>query len=256
VKFRIAVSLVAACLVPVETTWAISASAQQEAPPLPSLPPPASASPASAPLPPAPAPSAPHETVRIHMVTNATAVQFLFRAATPASAAQVDAAGDMRQYSASCIAPCDLDLAPGDYFVALSRSGGKVHEQEMPVSLRTATTLDGAYESHAAARVAGIVLLSTIVPIGALLALAGTSDTSSTCSFGGNTDSCVQDHNNGLIAAGLVTLGVGTVLGIAFVLQRDGAAVQVVPQAAGRLVLPGTRERAPDSNGLALRVTF
>ncbi len=254
-KFRIAVSLVAACLVPVETTWAISASAQQEAPALPSLPPPAaSASPASAPLSPAPSPSAHPDTVRIHMVTNATGVQFLFRPDTPA--AMIDAAGDIRQYSASCFAPCDLELPPGDYFVALSRLGGKVHEQETPVSLRTATTLDGTYESHAAARVTGIVLLTSLVPIGAVIALAGASDTSSTCSFDGSSDSCVENHNNGLIAAGLVALGVGTVLGIAFVVQRDGAAVQVVPQAAGRLVLPGTRERAPDSNGLALRVTF
>jgi hypothetical protein len=204
--------------------------------------------------------------VTIHVVTNLPGVQFLFRAALPADAPGsvptsdvVRAVSDIRPYTAGCLAPCDVELAPGDYFVALSRTGGKTYEHEMSLPLRTATTIEGTYQSRTGTRAAGIVFLSTLVPLGAVLAITGAAATS-VCSNLGSSDSCAGNGGSGLIAAGLVTLGLGVVLGTAFLLQHDDATVHVVPQATAQpvgIVLPGARtERPVDSNGLALRFAF
>jgi hypothetical protein len=258
VKFSIAVSLAAASLVPFET-WAASACAQQEAP-APSLPPADSAAPASpSPAPPAsPPPPAHASTVRVHLVTNATGVQFLFRAAPDATSPAPGGDGDIRQYSASCVAPCDLELPPGDYYVALSKAGGRAYEQRTPVSLRSATTIDGAYDSHSAMRVTGIVLLSTLVPIGAVLALVGAEAGASTCTFdSGGVEQCSTNADSGIVAAGVVALGAGLLLGIAFAVRRDDAAVQVVPLATAPVAVHGApSERSSGANGLALRFAF
>jgi hypothetical protein len=39
--------------------------------------------------------------------------------------------------------------------VALSRAGGRAYEQATPVSLRSATTIEGTYDSHRGMRVTG-----------------------------------------------------------------------------------------------------
>lgn len=93
----------------------------------------------------------------MHVITNATGVQFLFRAAADATSSAPPTAhgSDALQYSASCLAPCDIELPPGDYFVALSRAGGRAYEQATPVSLRSATTIEGTYDSHRGMRVTG-----------------------------------------------------------------------------------------------------
>ncbi len=256
-------SVALAALVSVETTWAASARAQQDAPApaLPSLPPtdtapPASPAPTRSPLPPAPA-----STVRVHLVTNATGVQFLFRQAPDSASESTGSGGDVHQYSASCVAPCDLELPPGDYYVALSKAGGRAYEQPTPVTLHSATTIDGTYQSRGAMRVTGIVLLSTLLPIGAVLALVGAEAGTSTCSIGldgSGTEQCTTTNSGAaVIAAGVVALGTGLVLGIPFVLRRDDAAVQVVPLATAPVaVRGGASERAPGSNGLALRFSF
>ena len=254
----------------IPTTWAASARAQEAPPPaLPSLPPApdasrASPSPASpAPTPSAsPSPPASASTVRVHLVTNATGVQLLFRKAPDSTNASTGSGADIHQYSASCVAPCDLELPPGDYYVALSKAGGRAYEQPIPLSVRSATTIDGTYESHSGMRVTGIVFMSTLVPIGAVLALVGAEAGTSTCSIspdGSGTEQCTTTNSSdsGLVAAGVVILGAGLLLGIAFAVRHDDAAVQVVPLAtAPAAVRGGASERAPGSNGLALRFTF
>jgi hypothetical protein len=255
VRLSLALSLAAACLLPVETTWSFVASAQESpAPSLPSLPSPDSSSPTP---PPASLPPATASTVKVHLVTNATGVQFLFRpASAPASASKAGAAEDVRRYTASCLAPCDLELPPGDYFVALSRLGGKTHEQEMPLSLRSATTVEGIYESHSGTRVVGIVLLSTLVPFGVVLSVAAASNTTSNCSEGPGFNQCTSSPETAVLAVGLISLGIGAVLGTALILQHDQTAVQIVP-AAGPLALhAGPSEHSSVANGLSLRVTF
>jgi hypothetical protein len=259
--------LAIASLVPIETTVSNAAFAQQG--PLPALPPPPAGNdtgpeappPAAEPASPAassPSPPARVKTVRVHVVTNATAVQVFFRVAPdPTSSAAPGEGKDIRQYSASCLAPCDLDLAPDAYFVALSRAGGRAYEQPTPLALTTATTVEATYESHSGARVAGIVLLSTLVPIGAVVALVGATAGTSTCSFNGSISQCTGgDAVPGLVAVGLVTLGVGVVFGTVFVLRRDDTAVQVVG-ATGAISVHGTwTERPSAANGLALRFSF
>jgi hypothetical protein len=258
-RFPIAVSLAAACLVPIETTWSISAFAQQEAPApaLPSLPPNGDAPPESAP-PEAPAPPALAKTVRVHLVTNATGVQFLFRPAPdPTSGAARGRADDILQYGASCLAPCDLELPPGDYFVALSRTGGRPYEQTTPVSLRSATTIEGTYDSHTGTRVTGIVFLSALVPIGAVIALVGANAGGTDCSVDANGISqCTTNSDAGIVAVGLISLGIGLVLGMVFVLRRDDAAVQVVPATGALAVRGAPSERPAAADGLALRFAF
>jgi hypothetical protein len=263
-RFPVALSLAAACLVPLETTWASAASAQEQAP-APALP----ALPASDGAPPTPTtPTTPPassaerpNTVRVHVVTNAAGVQFLFRAAPdPTSSASPGGGGDIRQYSASCLAPCDLELPPGDYFVALSRAGGKAYEQPTPLSIRGATTIEGDYESHSGMRVAGIVLMSTLIPIGTVIAIVGAAAGTSTCSIdsSGVGEQCsTGSGDSGVIAVGVIALATGLLLGIAFAVRHDDAAVQVVPLATAPVTVPGaTSERAPRANGLALRFAF
>jgi hypothetical protein len=261
-RFPVAVSLAAACLVPLETT-SISAFAQQEipTPALPTLPPGSDAPPESAPPATPPAAPAHPRTVRVHLVTNAAGVQFLFRAAPDptSTAAPADRAGNILQYSASCLAPCDLELPAGDYFVALSRIGGQAYEQAAPVSLRGATTIEGTYESHSGMRVTGIVLLSTLVPIGSVIALVGATASTSTCTIdsnGGPQQCTTGGGDMDVVALGLVALGFGLALGIGFVLRHDDTAVQVV-QATGSLAVHGVpSERPVAANGLALRFSF
>ncbi len=255
-RFPLALSLAAACLVPVETTWSFVASAQEApAPTLPPLPPTD-----GAPLPPAPTPSPPAKagTITVHIVTNAGGLQFLFRPA-PASSPSPSTPGvgdDMHLYTASCLAPCDLELPPGDYVVALSKSGGKPSEQATPLSLRSPTTLEGLHESHSGARVTGIVLFSTLVPIGVLLAVAGATNTTSSCDVNPGFNECSTNPDTGLLATGLLAIGIGAVLGTVLILQHDKATVQVV-QATGPLAFHGGPSEHPSgANGLALRVTF
>jgi hypothetical protein len=263
VRLAAPLSFALASLVSLETTWAGSACAQQDAPPppLPSLPPSDVAPPTSPAITPKPSPPAPTSTVRVHLVTNATGVQFLFRPAPDGASASTGGGGDVHQYSASCVAPCDLELPPGDYYVALSKAGGRVYEQPTPLSVRSATTIDGTYESHSGMRVTGIVLMATLIPLGVVLALAGAEAGTSTCSIdfnGSGTEQCTTTNSNSaIIAAGVVALGTGLVLGIPFVVRHDDTAVQVVPLATAAVaVRGGASERAPGANGLALRFSF
>ena len=246
-RFRIVTSLVAGCLIPVETTWSFPAFAQGFAQSAQAA---EQQAPASAPPPVSPAHP---KTVKVHMVTNETNVQFLFREAPGTPSTPGDAAGLTRQYSAGCLAPCDLELAPGDYYVALTRSGGKAYEGTTSFKLQTPTTLVGSYQSHSGTRVAGIVLLSSLLPIGAVIVLTGALADQSCAASGGGCGSADRE----VIAIGVATMLVGGLLGIALVGRSDETAVQVIPQAAPKLVIPGTRtEHSSDSTGLALRFAF
>ncbi len=123
------------------------------------------------------------------------------------------------------------------------------------------SAIDGTYESHSAMRVTGIVLMSTLIPIGAVLALIGAEAGASTCTIGldgSGTEQCTTSNSDsGVIAAGVVALGTGLLLGIAFAVRHDATAVQVVPLATAPVaVRGGASERAPSSNGLALRFAF
>lgn len=267
-RIPVAILLAVASLVPIETTLSNAAFAQQS--PLPALPPPPAGDdsgpeapppatpPASQPAP-SLAPPARAKTVRVHVVTNATAVQVLFRVAPdPTSSAVPEDGKDIRQYSASCLAPCDLELPPDAYFVALSRAGGRAYEEPTPLALTTATTVEARYESHTGARVTGIVLLSTLVPIGAVVALVGAAAGTSTCvnDSSGITQCTSGSGDMGITIAGLITLGIGVVVGTVLVLRHDDTAVQLV-QATGAIPLPGTpSERPSAAHGLALRFSF
>jgi hypothetical protein len=60
----------------------------------------------------------------------------------------------------------------------------------------------------------------------------------------------------GITVAGLVTLGIGVVVGAALVLRHDDTAVQLV-QATGAIPVHGTPSERPSAvHGLALRVAF
>jgi hypothetical protein len=254
-RFSIALLLAAGCFVPVETTWSAFARAD-ELPPLPSSPSSdAVSSPPSGSPPAASAPAQPR-AVTVHVVTNAAALQVLFRPASATSPPSSSALADFRPYTASCMAPCDLQLPPGDYVVALSRAGGKAYEEATPLALRTATTIDATYDSHSSIRVTGAVFLSTFVPVGLLLALVGATSGTETCTNGLGANQCSTTPETGIVAAGVVSIGIGLVLGTAFLLQHDQSSVQVV-SAPGPLATPGgPSERAAGANGLALRFAF
>ena len=195
-------------------------------------------------------------TVTVHVVTNAAALQVLFRPESATSPPSSDASADFRQYTASCMAPCSLELPPGDYVVALSRAGGKAYEEATPLALRTATTIDATYDSHSSIRVTGAVFLSTFVPVGLLLALVGAAATTETCAGGFGADECTTTPETGIIAVGVVSIGIGAVLGTAFLLQHDQSSVQIVSATGALTTHGGPSERASGVNGLALRFAF
>jgi hypothetical protein len=127
----------------------------------------------------------------------------------------------------------------------------------MPLALRTATTIVATYDSHSSIRVTGAVFLSTFVPIGLLLALVGATAGRQTCTGGfGVADQCTTTPETGVVAVGVVSIGVGLVLGTAFVLQHDQTSVQVVSATGPLAVHGGPSERAVGANGLALRLAF
>lgn len=259
--FRVAVAFFLVWLFVVETTGAAAALAQESLPPLPS---PEDGTPRSERVVPAvPARPAAPATFPVHVAANVTGVQFLMRSARVEIASSAFGEADIRPYTMGCLAPCDLQVAPGEYVVAVSRNGGRAIANREPIAVQGPTNLVAAYESRSGSRVAGVVLTSVFVPIGTVLMVAGLSTSgNATCTTtsGGGQSCSPSSTDPKAVAAGAVIAGLALVIGIPLMLRSDRGSVEVVAEPAAPLETPGQkapqRDPTAGSFGLGLRVSF
>jgi hypothetical protein len=145
---------------------------------------------------PAPAPTHP-SMVSVHMVALEPNLRFIVRASEQANAT-------LGKPLVTCTAPCEAQLPPGEYRVALSRNGGKGVDSVDPIVLLGPTTLLGTYESHAGDRVLGIALMLAGV-VGAVLSVDAFSHPTCSGPF------CASQPDPGLGIVGALLIGVGGV---------------------------------------------
>jgi hypothetical protein len=128
-------------------------------------------------------------------------------------------------YAPLCEGPCTLTLARGEHRLALSKDGGRAVPAE-PVFIPGPSRLHAEYDDHSGMRTAGIV-----VGLGGLAAgivmLAESVGTRQVCDASG----CyAADHlNGGLVAGGIVTILVSSIVGSVLALQPDRAFITVTP---------------------------
>jgi hypothetical protein len=246
-RLRVVVALLAAWLPTVETIASTPAEAQDRATDS-TRPPPAGPN-----------------VVRVHLVANEANIQFWLRDVTPgrSTGPRVETMADSHSAAASCAAPCDVFVAPGDYRVALARIGGKAVDNDRVVEVRGPTAIAGTYQSHSAERAAGVTLLSALLSVGLLIAAVGShqSTTTTSCTTLPGVVACLPhtttESDGGLIAGGLVVAALGVGIGVPLALVRDGSKVELVPLEASRTSLPSSiREPRTNATGLGLRVVF
>jgi|GEM_PF-1564698 len=234
--------------------------------------------------PPAPTPAVPQPAVTVrtgkvdvHVTSDQDDVTLLY----PTGQSDFDAVGAgyrsvvaisgmARNYEIVCTAPCDAQLPAGEHRLALSLHGGRGVEAAEPVHLDGPSTMRVHYESRVGMRALGWVLLAGSVVAGTILVVDASTKTQSSCagSFtgAGGAGGCAQPTqmpapDMGEMIGGLVVTAVGSLLSLVFILQRDKAHIEIVPQGASRLLrLPGAAEPvvvAPaEAPGMGVRVRF
>jgi hypothetical protein len=168
-------------------------------------------------------------------------------------------AGTARSYALVCNAPCDTKVPLGAHRMALAQGGGRAVEVDEPVRFAGPSTLHVHYESRLGMRVAGWVILGVASIAGTILIYDAASKTTQDCTGGFCTQAPKMDE--GEVAAGLITTTVGSLLSLAFILQRDQAHIELVPQSTARLLpLPGRSERVnvgpSEAPGVGVRLRF
>lgn len=167
--------------------------------------------------------------------------------------------GMTRNYAQICTAPCDTQLPGGVQRLALSEHGGRAVEADDPVVLRGPSTIYAHYDSHAAIRTVGYVVM-----IGSLvgsIALVFTSFDFSCTQAQHDAGQCNPVDTTQLIA-GLAVGIAGGIIGGVLAGIGDHATVQLVPtMSGGPLRLPGASESIaaaplPGTPGLGLRMRF
>jgi hypothetical protein len=115
-----------------------------------------------------------------------------------------------------CVAPCSIDLAPSERRLAVSHRGGDLVLLDAPLALAHDGTLEVSYASRRPARLAGRILLGTLLPIaaGCFVATAWTTSSRARRGFG---------------LGGLAAAGLGFGLGLSFAFRGDDARVRFVP---------------------------
>lgn len=224
--------------------------------------------------PPAPPPAVPQPAVTVrtgkvdvHVTSDQDDVALLY----PTGQSDFDAVGAgyrsvvaisgmARNYDLVCTAPCDAQLPAGEHRLALSLHGGRGVEAGEPIHLDGPSTMRVHYESRVGMRALGWVLLGGAVLAGTILIVDASTKTQPNCTTGLG---CTQmpSPDTGEMIGGLVVTAVGSLLSLVFILQRDKAHIEVVPQGASRLLrLPGAVEPvvvAPaEAPGMGVRVRF
>jgi hypothetical protein len=169
--------------------------------------------------------------------------------------------GETRDYAILCTAPCDVKLPLGGMRFALSHEGGSAVETADPLVLRGPATLRATYESRRGIRLAGIGVLLAGIATATILLAVGESRTP--CGPGVvSAGPCYNTHfAPGYFAGGVAALTVGTAAGIVMMLMKDKASLELVPMVSARPLAPrgvasDSRGIAGDSSGMGLRLTF
>jgi hypothetical protein len=159
-------------------------------------------------------------------------------------------------YAPICEGPCNTQLAPGVYHLALSKDGGRA----IPVGevvLNGPSAIRATYEDRSGTRVLGDVIGLGGV-IGGIVMIVVSVD-SQTCDANG--DYCQTNVNGPLLAGGIGVLVGGAIIGGILASQRDTAAISVTPLTAPSV--GSTKETpmaaigaGPPPQGAALTVRF
>ena len=146
-------------------------------------------------------------------------------------------------YATVCTSPCNPDLQPGTYRLALSEGTGAPIESEGPVAIPGgAPQLTGEYKSFQSMRIAGYIVLPASCIGGAILALSPSED---------------GDYLGGKFYAGIGIMIVGSVVGLALTFKSDEAVFRISPASAVSLGGAGTsRADSVVPTGGSLDVTF
>jgi hypothetical protein len=155
-----------------------------------------------------------------------------------AGATMVGAAGGgggnrtVKEYEHVCGAPCDASLTAGKHRLALAfRDRDPVQTGE--VTLEGPVTLKGSYDDKRGLRTAGWIVFGVGLGAGASLVAGSLASSSEDCSKQWLTGFCTGSSPKGaLLGAGLGTIAVGAVVGLAMVLLHDHADIEVVPATA------------------------
>jgi hypothetical protein len=150
------------------------------------------------------------------------------------------AKGEGKRFSEVCKTPCEVELEPGSYEMALSEieSSEPVEARER-VRIESGANLEATYESREGVRLAGIFLMLGGGATGAVV--AATADQK--CVGGECQADSTQVAIGVLIAAGCLAGG------IVMMTRSDVVQIELVPSSAGALPARGALAGIADSSG-------
>ncbi|MGA7119305.1 MAG: hypothetical protein WBY94_04365 [Polyangiaceae bacterium] len=160
-------------------------------------------------------------------------------------------------YSPLCTGPCATALAPGEYQLALSKSGRVL--PSAPVVIDGPSALHAEFVDRSALRLVGWVIDAAGLVVATVMIIASyhsddSCDDDDNCTSGGSFD-------GPLLATGVVVLVGSVLLGSLFLTAHDEARITVVPLSqpaigAGREGQVAGLSALPPLEGAALRIQF
>jgi hypothetical protein len=167
-------------------------------------------------------------------------------------------------YEHICAAPCDATLPAGTHRLALSFRGKVPIEPDEAVTVRGPSKIQGTYTNRSGTRVAGLAVAGGSLAASLVMMIASIRS-SQDCTYQPVTGTCDEKTSidTGMAVAAGSVLGIGMIVGLILVMQRDSAAIEVTPlDVSLRAPSLARREQAwmaPGSagaSGLGVRIRF